>query len=364
MAYMNVAEIETATEALAGAYPTFCQRIELPHLSHEGRRISALRIGRPASLPAALFLGGLHAREWVPPDLLIALGADLLEASARHTGLRYGGRYFTAAEIGTLFDRLAIYLVPCGNPDGRHYTQTGNPMWRKNRNPTHGSGNSSCCGVDLNRNFPFLWDHVAKFAPDADVRTSDNPCDAQVFRGDGPASEPETLNVIRLLDDRPEIRWMIDIHSHVPAVYHVWGSDEPQTTNPAMSFKNPAFDAVRGRKGDIAYKEFIPEPDLASVKSLATTVAKAVRDARNEDYDVSPSFELYPTSGTSDDYAYSRHITDSSKSKVLGFTIECGRGTFQPTWAEAQNIIREMSAGLIAFLLAAPDSTSRTSPVA
>ena len=98
MAYMNVAEIETATEALAGAYPTFCQRIELPHLSHEGRRISALRIGRPASLPAALFLGGLHAREWVPPDLLIALGADLLEASARHTGLRYGGRYFTAAE--------------------------------------------------------------------------------------------------------------------------------------------------------------------------------------------------------------------------------------------------------------------------
>jgi hypothetical protein len=88
MAYMNVAEIETAIEALAGAYPTSCQRIELPHLSHEGRRIGALRIGMQASRPAALLLGGLHAREWVPPDLMIALSADLLEAQARHTGLR------------------------------------------------------------------------------------------------------------------------------------------------------------------------------------------------------------------------------------------------------------------------------------
>ena len=99
MAYMNVAEIETAIEALAGTYPTACQHLELPYLSHEGRRISALRIGRPASRPAALLLGGLHAREWVPPDLLIALSADLLEAQARHTGLRYGSRYFPAGDI-------------------------------------------------------------------------------------------------------------------------------------------------------------------------------------------------------------------------------------------------------------------------
>ena len=363
MAYMNVAEIETAIEALAGAYPTSCQRIELPHLSHEGRRIGALRIGMQASRPAALLLGGLHAREWVPPDLMIALSADLLEAQARHTGLRYGSRYFTAGDIDTLFTTVAIYIVPCANPDGRHFTQTSDPMWRKNRNPAHGNGSSTCCGVDLNRNFPFLWDHGAKFAQDADVRTSDNPCDRQVYRGDGPASEPETRNVIHLLDNRPEIRWMIDVHSYVPAVYHVWGSDEPQTTDAAMSFKNPAFDTVRGRKGDTAYKEFIPESDLESVKAIAMAVAQAVHDVRGENYAVSPSFELYPTSGTSDDYAYSRHMSDGSKSKVLGFAVECGRNTFQPPWAEAENIIRDMSAGLVAFLLTAPDATSRSFPV-
>jgi murein tripeptide amidase MpaA len=363
MAYMNVAEIETAIEALAGAYPTACQRLELPYLSHEGRRISALRIGRQASQPAALLLGGLHAREWVPPELMIALSADLLEAQARHTGLRYGSRYFPAGDIDTLFTTVVIYIVPCANPDGRHFTQTSDPMWRKNRNPAHGNGSSSCCGVDLNRNFPFLWDYTAKFAQDADVHTSDNPCDRQVYRGDAPASEPETRNVIHLLDSHPEIRWMVDVHSYVPAVYHVWGSDEPQTTDAAMSFTNPAFDAVRGRKGDTAYKEFIPASDLESVKVIAMAVAKAVHDVRGETYAVSPSFELYPTSGTSDDYAYSRHMSDGTKSKVLGFAVECGRNTFQPPWAEAENIIRDMSAGLVAFLLTAPDATSRSFPV-
>ena len=37
------------------------------------------------------------------------------------------------------------------------------------------------------------------------------------------------IGVIHLLDSHPEIRWMVDVHSYVPAVYHVWGSDEPQT---------------------------------------------------------------------------------------------------------------------------------------
>jgi hypothetical protein len=56
-------------------------------------------------------------------------------------------------------------------------------------------------------------------------------------------------------------------------------------------------------------------------------------------------------------------MMDGSKSKVLGFTVECGRNTFQPTWAEAENIIRDMSAGLVAFLLTTPDATSRSFPV-
>ena len=38
--------------------------------------------------------------------------------------------------------------------------------------------------------------------------------------------------------------------------------------------------------------------------------------------------------------------------KILGFTIECGRD-FQPPWAEAEDVIREVCAGLIALCVAA-----------
>jgi len=50
MAYMNVAEIETAAEALAGAYPTACQRIELPHQFIQGRAPRVSGSGPPPML--------------------------------------------------------------------------------------------------------------------------------------------------------------------------------------------------------------------------------------------------------------------------------------------------------------------------
>jgi hypothetical protein len=64
------------------------------------------------------------------------------------------------------------------------------------------------------------------------------------------------------------------------------------------------------------------------------------------------SFLLYPTSGASDDYAYSRHFVDGTKGKILSFTVECGQ-SFQPSWQEAEEVIREICAGLVAFCLAA-----------
>jgi hypothetical protein len=64
-------------------------------------------------------------------------------------------------------------------------------------------------------------------------------------------------------------------------------------------------------------------------------------------------YGLYPTSGASDDYAFSRHFADPLRAKVYGFTIECGH-SFQPTWAEAEEVIHEVSAGLIAFCLEVP----------
>ena len=79
----------------------------------------------------------------------------------------------------------------------------------------------------------------------------------------------------------------------------------------------------------------------------------AVKAVRGDEYHVEQAYGLYPTSGASDDYAYSRHFADPAKGKVHGFTIECGH-TFQPTWAEAEEVIREVCAAALALALAVP----------
>ena len=166
-------------------------------------------------------LGGIHAREWVPPDALVSLAADLLEAYTAGRGLGYGGRYFPASDVQQSLEQANLFLYACVDPDGRRFSQTAESQWRKNRRP-HSSG-GTCVGVDINRDFDFLWDHTSKFAPDSGVRTSANPCDPNLYRGPAAASEPETRNVVWLLDSRPTIRWHIDVHSAVPVILHELG---------------------------------------------------------------------------------------------------------------------------------------------
>lgn len=353
MAYLNVEEIEAAVEALAAAYPDLTELVVLSNRTAEGRQSHALRIG-PAdaqALDAVIVTGGMHAREWVPPDALVNLAADLLGAYAEGTGLRYGGQRFSADDIRRVVEGLQVVLFPCVNPDGRRHSQTADSMWRKNRRRVRPDLDPHCVGVDLNRNFDALWDFRLHFAMDSDVSASDDPCHPWVYVGPAAASEPETQNVVWLLDRFPGTRWFIDVHSYVPAVYHTWGFDENQTSDPSMSFCNSAFDGQRGRPGD-KYREYLPAEDIEALQEVGASMTEAIGAASGAAYDFGQSFLLYPTSGASDDYAYSRHFVDGTKDKILSFTVECGQ-SFQPSWQEAEEVIREICAGLVAFCLAA-----------
>ncbi len=257
MAYLNILEIESALQNLAAGYPETTELVACPNVTHEGRQSHILRVGakEDAAVDGVLILGGVHAREWVPPDALVSLTADLLEAYKLGTGLVYGGKRFPANDVRQVMETLDLFVYPCVNPDGRYYSQTNDALWRKNHRP-HPS-NGSCVGVDINRNFDFLWEHLTKFASDAGVNTSDDPCNKQVYRGPSSSSEPETKNVVWLLDTYPRIRWHVDVHSAVPTILHSWGSDQNQTTEPAQTFLNSGFDSVRGRPDDAAYREYI-----------------------------------------------------------------------------------------------------------
>lgn len=353
MPYMNVTEVESALIGLAAAYPSICELITLPHVTVEGRTSHAVRLGTaPANTVDAYYLtGGVHAREWGSCEILVNLATDLCEAYDGGTGVGYGGKYFSAAEVKALMERINIIIFPCVNPDGRDYSQTTGD-WRKNRNPADSGGVPSKIGVDINRNQDFLWDFNTAFAPAAiNIYLASTDPAADTYHGSSPHSETETRNINYIHDTYTRIRWYIDVHSYSEDILYVWGNDEVQVTDPTKSYQNPAFNHQRGLIGD-DYDEYIPDGDLASLLALSQAFTRSLGEVRGKYYVAKPGFSLYPTSGTNDDYAYSRHFTNPTLSKALSFTVEWGT-EFQPSWAEMQEIIKDVSAGLMGLGLEA-----------
>ncbi len=364
--YLTVDEVEAATKLLASEVPRCAELIELPHRSWEGRTSHALRLGkgRGARRPAICLIGGVHGREWGSPDILLFFALQLLDAWVEGRGIQLGRKRFSAAAIRTLLEHKDIVVFPQVNPDGRRFSMEESPMWRKNRRPL-GGRRRGCVGVDVNRNFDFLWDFRTCFAPGA-VASSAHPCDYETYIGPEPLSEPETRNVVWLLDRHPGVRAFMDLHSYSETILYSWGSDQSQSDDARMCFHNPSFDGCRGRIHDRDYREFLPPRDHATLRRLARRVRDAIERVRGRRYTIQQSVGLYPTGGTSDDYAYSRHFVDHAKRKILAFTLEWGRARspspFHPPYREMRRIMGEVTAGLIEFCLHEGGRTRSRSP--
>ncbi len=86
-----------------------------------------------------------------------------------------------------------------------------------------------------------------------------------------------------------------------------------------MNFQNPSYNHTRGIIdsseiiGASAYKEFIPSSRSILGHCLASTMRNGIKAVRGTSYTVKSSDDLYPTSGASDDYAYSRHFVDYTR---------------------------------------------------
>ena len=354
MSYMNITEVESALIALAAAHPSICELITLPNLTIEGKTTHAVRLGTQAAntVDAYYLTGGVHAREWGSCEILVNMAVDLCDAYAGGTGVAYGGKSFSKAEVKALMEQMNVIIFPCVNPDGRNFSQSSVPLWRKNRNTASSGGQASKIGVDINRNQDFLWDFATAFAPAAinQYLASSDP-GQDTFHGTAPHSEPETRNINFIHDNFTRIKWYIDVHSFSEDILFVWGDDESQFSDSNLNFQNPTFNGQRGVLGD-TYKEFIPDGDLGTLQGLAGAFTRALGEVRGKLYVAKPGFSLYATSGTNEDYAYSRHFVDASKSNALSFTVEWGT-EFQPPWSEMQEIIKDVDAGLIALGLKA-----------
>jgi murein tripeptide amidase MpaA len=177
-----------------------------------------------------------------------------------------------------------------------------------------------------------------------------------VYIGPGAFSEPETQNVKWILDQHPNIRFFVDLHSYGELAMYSWGDAVDQASKKSMNFLNSTYDGKRGLSGSGAYKEYLPSADKSVATDLAKRMQSAIKAVRGTKYGVQQDFALYPTAGCSDDYAASRTYAQPGLSKIYGFTIEWGK-EFQPPYTEMQKIMQEISAALLDFCLGALAAT-------
>lgn len=352
MGYMTADEVESALVNLQALHPDLVTLIELPNRTWENRISHAvwIRAGTSTDRVGVLFTGSMHAREWGGSDICINFLINLINAYRAGSELTYGGKSFPADQVHAVLENLDVFVFPDVNPDGKHYSQTYNPnsgdpqhfWWRKNRNPNNAVGASSQ-GVDLNRNFDFLWK--------SGIGTSSSPS-SFTYKGQSAFSEPESRNVRYLFDTYPNIGYFVDVHSYGGLILYNWGDDSNQTTDSGQNFLNPAYDGKRGNLNDTIYGEFIATQDKDTIISLAERMNNALAAVRGQNYTVQQSVGLYPTSATSDDYAFSRHIVNGLNRKVYAYTIEFGE-EFVPPFNEMSNVIQDVCAAMSELCLAA-----------
>ncbi|KAJ5046803.1 uncharacterized protein L3040_004028 [Drepanopeziza brunnea f. sp. 'multigermtubi'] len=366
---LSVKEIASSFKALVREYNLTA--FESPYTTYENATIYGAQVGGNGKGDCsvhALFSAAAHARERGAPDNLLYFVADLLYAYKNKQGLRYGGRGFTFEEVSQVYD-VGLAFIPLINPDGVAWDQQTNTCWRKNRNPAAAKpGDPNSIGVDLNRNFDFLWDFNKYFEPETAKFVASRNSSSLNFSGAGPASEPETQTIVWVLDKFPAVSWFLDIHSfNVGTVLYNWGSDDMQTTDPAQNFRNDSYNAVRGLMVETepnelkAYREYTTRQQWSDWIYTAMRMCNAMEAAYNgSNYVAQQSSHLYPTSGSANDYVTARNILNPALSKINGYTVEFGFGNkdipscyFYPNSEIYHSNMYETGAGFMEFLLTA-----------
>jgi murein tripeptide amidase MpaA len=394
MGYKTPAAVEVALNQLVSQFPDLCSPIDLGQTA-EGRALQALQIGSGGR--NVVVTGGIHAREWAPPDALLSFTRRLLNANHTGTDIAYptvvinGVTYCNppyvvrAAEVRAIFERFTVFVFPLVNPDGRQFSMRGSSgvptareqMWRKNRR-TFTAG----VGVDVNRNFDIAWDHETYYNPDAaaKVRVSVDPSQ-DLFKGPQAFSEAESRAVRDLVQPNRPIAF-VDVHSHGRQILYSWGMDRSQPDDDTQNFANPVFDhlpglASSGRDGLLTddYMEFNPQNNVDTLTRVATVMANEIEASagmapfaqQQSLYVPTPSVNAgaLPAStfvGAADDWVYSQQFVDSSFGEVFAFTVEAGKelerpgddddGGFFPDFAtQYQKVEREIHAALYGLLI-------------
>lgn len=255
--YMTYDQMRARLQAMAQAYPNLVHLEDVGDtwLKQQGKAnhdIWMVEIGNQnnkAAKPAYLMIGGVHARELAPVEILMKL-MDLLTS-----------QYGKDPRITQLVDTRNVVFLPMVNVDGRVAVEQGAAWQRKNMHDS---------GVDLNRNYDNHWNYQGLNVPDSWKRGLTNPS-GEIYSGSGPASEPET-QVVQSIFARFKPVLAVDMHSYGDMMLWPLGYST----------------------GDA--------PDAAAFKDLYARTVKQLGFQGGTSAQI-----LYPTTATTRDYAYEKH---------------------------------------------------------
>ncbi len=300
--FYSYEEIVLEIHQLESNYPDIV-KVQSIGQSWEGRDIWAVKISDNVSLEEsneaeALFMANIHAREMITPEIIMYFMHWLID------------NYNIDPRATYLANNRQIWLIPTINPDGRVYVFTGdnnntwsngNPIaWRKNKRDNNNNNifDYNYDGVDLNRNFGYMWG--------LDLGSSSDPW-SEVYRGPYPFSEPESQ----------AIKNFVEAHHFVTSLsYHSYG---------------------RWWIFPWGYTNINPDtPDHPQFVALAEscTVHNGYTPANGDDFS-------YLVSGDTDDWLHGEQIT---KNKIFAFTPEVGspgEGYFWPDTSLILKLVEE-----------------------
>ena len=100
-------------------YPALCHRVELPNKTIENRTCHALHMGLPNApgRRSGLIIGGVHAREWAGPDIVVSFAGEFSRLHERH-GPAVWRKVVFRAEIKQIFEETTIVVFPASIPKG------------------------------------------------------------------------------------------------------------------------------------------------------------------------------------------------------------------------------------------------------
>src|SRR3954471_30507 len=307
--YRRLGDYGDDMKRLVRENPSLVRPITLPYKTWEGRTVTGIEIASNVKArdgrPVFLQLGVHHAREWPAGEHTLEWAFELIK------GWKAGN-----ARVRRLMRSTRTIVIPIVNPDGFNTSreagqaqgagngrggndtqETANIVAhvdeyrRKNCRLLDDSAAGNCAqpsfglaepGVDPNRNYGALWG-----GPGA----STDPT-AQDYRGPGPFSEPESRNVRSLISKR-QVVMMITNH-----------------TDAGLVLRPPGL-ATQGLT-----------IDEAAMKKLGDAMA------RQNGYKSQYGFQLYDTSGTTEDWSY-------LSTGGYGYTFEIGHTNFHPPYALA-----------------------------